>query len=105
MRLRGDGEQPLDKYCRYKADEKEIELDMDKYNLTKEERKMCYDLLSSEGMCMNSQELLMISVMKIANFTLAEANAMRKAVSKKKEEQIKQCKELFYSKGKEFGKA
>ena len=105
MRLRGDGEQPLDKYCRYKADEKEIELDMDKYNLTKEERKICYDLLSSEGMCMNSQELLMISVMKIANFTLAEANAMRKAVSKKKEEQIKQCKELFYSKGKEFGKS
>lgn len=105
MRLQGKGESPLDKYCRYKANKLEIEKDMDNYNLTKEERQMCYDLLKIEGMCMNSQELLMITVMKIANFTLKESNSMRKAVAKKKETEIAKCKDLFYAKGLSFGKS
>ena len=42
MRLTSDGEQPVDKFIRYKNDPLEWEKDMDKYGLTKDERKIVH---------------------------------------------------------------
>jgi DNA polymerase-3 subunit alpha len=53
----------------------------------------------------DSQESIMMIVMdpKITNFTVLEANGLRKAIAKKKFDTIDKIKKMFYEKGKEAG--
>lgn len=101
MRLSTEGEQPIDKYVRYKTNPNEWELDMDSYGLNADEKEVLHEVLDSRyGVC-DTQELLMILSMheKISGFTLTEANALRKSVAKKDPEQQNAQKSLFYEKG------
>lgn len=105
MRLTSDGEQPVDKFIRYKNDPLEWEKDMDKYGLTKDERKIIHDLMDSRyGVC-DTQELLMQLAMheKTANFNLREGKALRKACAKQDPKKQSEQKEIFFRKGKELG--
>ena len=84
IRLRSDStEQPLQKYVRFRDNHQEWEDEMVKNGLTSEERKILHELLDDyNGICL-SQEKLMVLSMKIAGFTLNEANKIRKAIAKK----------------------
>lgn len=84
IRLRSDStEQPLQKYVRFRDNHQEWEDEMIKNGLTLEERKILHELLDDyNGICL-SQEKLMVLSMKIAGFTLNEANKIRKAIAKK----------------------
>lgn len=84
IRLRSDStEQPLQKYVRFRDNHQEWEDEMIKNGLTSEERKILHKLLDDyNGICL-SQEKLMLLSMKIAGFTLNEANKIRKAIAKK----------------------
>lgn len=106
MRLMNpNGEQPLDKYIRFKANPQLWEDEMIQYGLNEEERKIMHEQLDSQyGVCSNQEDLMeMLRNPKISNFTLREADLARKAIGKKDEIAFNNTQELFYKKGKEIG--
>jgi len=106
MRLSvSDGEQPIDKYIRFKNDISLWYKEMDEAGLTKEEQKVLEDLLLDRyGIC-DTQEFLMQLAMspKISGFTLTQANKFRKAVAKQNKQLIEEQKQIFYSQGEKIG--
>ena len=105
MRLTSDGEQPIDKFVRYKNDINEWEKDMDEYSLVEDEKVILRDILASRyGVC-DTQELLMQLAMdkRTADFNLREGKMLRKASAKKDPKIQKKQKIIFFEKGKENG--
>lgn len=105
IRLTTEGEQLIDRYIRYKKDINEWYNDMHKYHLNQEEQDALVDILASRYGVADTQELLMILSMspKISNFSLKEANKLRKSVAKKDEVLQTKEKELFFDKAFENG--
>lgn len=97
IRLQTEGEQPVDKFVRYKNDINEWYKDMKKYGLNPQEIKLMENhLLERTGIC-DTQEGIMEIVMDkdVGNSNLAFANKYRKAIAKKNEKLIEQCEEIF----------
>ncbi len=97
IRLQTDGEQPIDKFVRYKKDIKEWYQDMKQYGLnTVEMGLMEKHLLDRTGIC-DTQEGIMLIVMDkdIGNSNLAFANKYRKAIAKKNSGLIEECEAEF----------
>ena len=106
MRLMSeDGEQPMEKYARYKANPNAWDDDMIDFGLTNEERQTMHDILDIEGGVCSSQELMMKMSMdkRISGFDTVLANKLRKVVAKKKIKQIGEVKELLYNSGRALG--
>ena len=106
MRLSTDSEeQPLQKYARYKHNIQEWYQDMRNYGLTEDEIKILEPYLLHDSGVSGTQESLMSLTLapEISNFTVPEANYIRKIISKKKQKEIPKAKELFYRKGREQG--
>lgn len=102
MRLQGeDGEQPLDRYMRFHDDPTAWDKEMDEAGLTEHEKNLLKKYLGKSHGVSGTQEVMMKIVMdpEISDFTLGEANALRKAISKKKEKEIQKCIKLFFEKG------
>ena len=106
MRLTvAEGEQPIDRYLRYRDDLSEWDTDMEKYGLNTDEiTLMKQHLQKFYGVCY-SQETLMALTMdpQITGFTLLEANRLRKSIAKKNQELYEQEKKHFYEKGQNLG--
>lgn len=97
IRLQTDGEQPVDRFVRYKNDIQEWYSDMEKYGLTLEQQKLMEKhLLSRTGMC-DTQEIIMNIIIdpKIADGGLVFANKFRKAIGKKNAKKISECEKQF----------
>jgi DNA polymerase-3 subunit alpha len=97
IRLQTDGEQPVDKFIRYKRDIQEWYQDMNKYGLSEKEiHLMEKHLLPRTGIC-DTQEILMNIIIdpKIANGGLTFANKFRKSVGKKDEKKIENASKEF----------
>lgn len=105
MRLMADGEQPADRFVRYKNNPQEWETDMDNYGLTNEEKLLCHELVGKEGGVMNSQECMMSTCIKLCDFTVPEANILRKGTAKKKKALIQESYQRFYEKGLAIGRS
>ena len=86
MRLMADdgGETPMATYVRYKADINLWYEEMDKWGLSEEEKKLMEKHLLKNCGVAESQELVMKLTMdeKISNFSVKEANKLRKAIAK-----------------------
>ena len=95
MRLMGEGERPIDRFVRFKNNINEWYDEMEKEGLTKEEQELAKKVLGQSYGCSIEQETLMIGAMEIAGFSLKEANALRKVISKKITKKIPEMKELF----------
>ena len=96
-----EGEQPIDRYLRYRDDLTQWDADMKKYGLQPAEIELMKKHLSKFfGVCY-SQETLMALTMdpKITGFTLLEANRLRKSIAKKDQQLSEQEKKHFYEKG------
>lgn len=106
MRLTvAEGEQPIDRYLRYRDDLSEWDTDMEKYGLNADEITLMKKYLQKfYGVCY-SQETLMDLTMdsQITGFTLLEANRLRKSIAKKNQELYEQEKKHFYEKGQNLG--
>ena len=90
----------LEKYVRYKENKNEYLKDIEKYNLTKEE-KSTFDkyLKSTLGIGISQEQLMRVLMDKnICNYSLNEANKARKIVSKKKMSEIPNFKKMVYEK-------
>lgn len=106
MRLQTSGEQPMDKYVRFKNDISQWYDEMKEAGLNEEEIKVLEEhLLNCYGVANTQEDLMEMSMNpKIANFTLSEANKLRKTVAKAKaKDQLVVVKEMFYNKGMENG--
>jgi DNA polymerase-3 subunit alpha len=98
-------EMPAETYVRYKNNIYAWYDELDKNLLTKEEIDIIKPYLAPLSGVADSQESVMMMVMDphIANFTVPEANSLRKAIAKKKKDVLDQVKELFFTKGQEAG--
>lgn len=105
MRLMGDGELPLDIYAKYKLAPELWYDEMRGHGLTAEEIKILEKYLKKKCGVAESQESLMQIVMdpQISNFTMQEANKLRKTIAKKQFREIDKVRELFFTKGEEIG--
>lgn len=94
----GGGETPLERYVRFKNDINEWYKEMNAYGLTEEEQAVLKEVLGDKFGNSIEQEDMMILVQRpeIANFSLAEANQLRRAVSKKKTKDIQELKKRFF---------
>ena len=97
MRLTGeDGmERPADRYERLKNDISLWYQEMDSVGLTKDEQKVLEKYMLADYGAPSSQEVLMTILMdpNTCAFTLAEANAARKIIAKKKMDKVNELKE------------
>lgn len=98
-------EMPSETYVRYKNNNHAWFEELDRYLLTKEEVDLIKTYLLPLSGVADSQESVMMMVMDphIANFTVTEANTLRKAIAKKKKDILEEVKQLFFSKGSEAG--
>lgn len=102
MRLMVDtGEQPLEKYVRYKRDINEWYKDMEDFGLNQEEIKIMEGhLLNDYGVCSTQEGMMLMSMdERVANFNVVESNKLRKGVAKKIGQMYEMAHRLFYEKG------
>ena len=101
MRLSTDGEQPLDRFVRFKRNIAEWYQEMVNEGLTEDEIKILEDrLLDRYGVCDTQEGLMLLSMdPNIAGFNLTQANKFRKAVAKQNQKLIEDQKILFYEHG------
>jgi len=106
MRLSAyQGEMPMDKYIRFKKDPYLWESEMRDFKLTHEEMNILRKYIGVNfGIAAEQEDIMLLSMEpKISNFSIKEANLLRKAVAKKKKKILDEVKELFYKKGTEAG--
>lgn len=101
------GEQPMEKYIRYRNDINEWYKDMTDYGLTDEEQAVFKRLLGRYcGMCI-SQETMMVCLMdkEVCGFSLKMADRARKAVAKKSAEALAETEKNLYEYGEKCGRS
>lgn len=93
-------ETPLEKHARFKNDISLWYEEMERYHLTKDQIKLLEPhYLKSYGTPPLQEDLMLVLMNEgIANFTLAEANAARTIVGKKKMDKIPELKQQMYEK-------
>ena len=105
IRLRSNStEQPLQKYVRFRDNPQEWVDEMTKNGLTSEEQNILHELLDDyNGICLSQEKLMELS-MKIAGFSLNEANKIRKAIAKKDSKLQEIQRQYFMKKGLALGR-
>src|SRR5206468_8907178 len=103
MRLMSDGGeiQPVDLYVKYKNNISLWYDEMHSFNLIEEEIAVMEKHLKKIYGVADTQEVVMIMVMdeKISNYTIQDANVLRKAIAKKNKKALEEAKAMFYEKG------
>jgi DNA polymerase-3 subunit alpha len=104
MVARGE-ELPLETYSRYKEDISKWYSELSVYGLnTNEIRVLEKHLVPLSGVADSQESVMMLSMdPQIANFTMGDANLLRKTIAKKDFREIDKVKELFYQKGRAAG--
>ena len=102
-----EGEQPMDKYVRYRKDINEWYKDMTDYGIGTEEQEILKDLLSPYYGLMIAQATMMKVLMdeRVCGFTLKQSDRARKAIAKKNAEAMAETEKLLYEKGTECGRS
>jgi len=107
MRLMAEqgSEQPIDTYIKHKNNIKLWYKEMQQWGLSDKEIKILEPHLLPVLGVADTQEVVMNLTMdkNISNFTVPEANQMRKAIAKKSEKDLEKVKNLFYKKALENG--
>lgn len=99
-------EQLIDKFVRYKQDISQWYDELREYGITKQNEIKALEevLLDSYGVANTQEDIMELAMSKdITNFTLLEADKMRKIVGKKLFDQIDGLKDMFFEKAKESG--
>lgn len=98
-------ESPIDTYIKYKGNIDLWYKEMRDYGLTEAEINVLEPHLLPVYGVAETQEVVMKLSMdeKIANFTVAEANMIRKSIAKKQAEVLEKARQLFFEKGEKVG--
>lgn len=100
MRLMNpNGEQPLDKYIRFRNNPQLWDEEMIEYGLSDEDRQILHKELDNQcGVCSNQESMMMMFMNpKISDFSIKEANLARKAIAKKDEKSLNNVQEIYYN--------
>jgi len=107
MRLMADDgeEQPIDTYVRNKQNIDAWYQEMMEFGLSEDEINLINNhLLSTYGIADSQESVMKLSMDEhISNFTIGEANLLRKSIAKKSVKALAEAKTLFFSKGKSQG--
>lgn len=97
----GEGVQPADKYVLFRDNPELWIKEMKEYGLTDEEIEVVKEHLKDVAGVSSSQEEIMLLSMdeRIANFSVIEANNLRKAVANIDPIALAEVKENFFKKG------
>jgi DNA polymerase-3 subunit alpha len=100
MQPDGWDETPMDKYIKFRNNTSLWEKEMDNYHLTEKEKEAVRRYLTDTfGIGISQEQLMKVLIDKdICGYTLAEANAARRVISKKKMNKIPELKEQIWSK-------
>jgi len=95
------GEQPLEKFVRYKNNISEWYRDMKKFGLNEKQINiMEKHLLQDYGVCSSQEKMMLLTMDKdVAGFGVIESNKLRKGVAKKQQKLIDDAKTLFFEWG------
>jgi DNA polymerase III, alpha subunit len=98
MRLQGEVS-PMEKYCKHKKNPQLWYDEMKEYGLTPSEINLFEKhLKDSFGISAEQEQVMLLSMDKeICGFSIGEANALRKAIAKKKDDLVKPIKEKSFS--------
>ena len=96
-----NGEQPLEKFVRYKNNISEWYKDMKKFGLNEVQVNiMEKHLLQDYGVCSSQEKMMLLTMDKdVAGFGVIESNKLRKGVAKKQQKLIDDAKTLFFEWG------
>ena len=100
-----NAELPINTYVKFKNAEAMWYRELETNGLNRDEIQTLDKYLKPLSGVADSQESIMMIVMdpKITNFSVVEANGLRKAIAKKKFDTIDKIKKMFYEKGKDIG--
>ena len=90
-------EDQIQRFVRIKENPQSFEDEMIAAGLNNKQRKIMHRELDRYNGCAATQESFMILSQDLADYTLKQADALRKTVAKKKMSEIEKQKELFYS--------
>lgn len=90
-------EDQIERFCKFKENPELFDLEMRDAGLSDQQRQYMHEELDQYNGCAATQESFMVLSQKLANFTLKQADALRKTVAKKKMSEITKQKDLFYS--------
>lgn len=98
-------ELPLITYAKQKENIQLWYSSMKNYGLTEEEIKILEKhLLPTYGLCIEQESAMEIAMdSKIANFSMKDANYLRKTIARKKMEEVEKLQEYFYTQGEKIG--
>ena len=99
MRLAADhGESPLDKFARFKNNIEAWFHEMSNSGLLEEEKEaLMTHLLPTYGICDTQESMMNISMdPMVSNFSLTQANKLRKGIAKKQASIIEEVRVMFY---------
>ena len=102
-----NGEQPMDKYVRYRNDINDWYKDMTAYGIPHNEQEILKELLGNYCGMMIAQSTMMAVLMddRVCGFTLKESDQARKAVAKKSPKALAETEKRLYEKGKLCGRS
>lgn len=100
-----EGEQPIDRYLRYRDDMSQWDTDMDSYGLTTAEKDVLKEHLNKfYGICYSQESLMALSMdSRITGFNLIEANKLRKSIAKKDHKLYEVEHDHFFKQGEKLG--
>lgn len=95
--MTADGEEDqIERFVRIKNNPQSFEDEMIAVGLSAEQRAIMHEELDRFNGCAVTQESFMILSQRLANYTLKDADALRKTVAKKKMDEIGEQKKFFY---------
>lgn len=98
-------EQPLEKYARFKKNPKLWDSEMNKYNLTQEQKDLLHHYLDYEyGICASQEDIMsMIQDAELGGWSLKDSDMLRKSIAKKDPKLYEELSKKYYDTVKEKG--
>lgn len=99
------GEQPIDKFARFKKNINEWYSEMDNYGLTQVEQDALKPLLlDSSGICESQEKFMsLVQMPEAGGFSLAWSDRLRKSIAKKNPAEFEKLQEEYFKKVQEKG--
>lgn len=105
MRLMPEGAKmsPVEEFVMYKEYPERLKTEVMKLNANQEEKDVLYNFMKQYGGVLDSQESLMLATMlPFTNYSVDEANVVRKTVAKKQMDQIEKTRANYFEHGKKL---